>query len=115
MVYWGALVTGTHLPAKALEGIRTNDKILHFLGYAGLSFLLTLATLPGSRSLVRGAVMVLAALAGWAAVDEWTQRFVAGRNSDVGAWCADMIGSVAGMLCCGLAVFISRWLGSRIR
>jgi hypothetical protein len=39
-VYWIMLFTGTHLPGSSVKSIHVNDKMLHFLAFAGLSFLL---------------------------------------------------------------------------
>lgn len=102
VVYWLALVAGTHVPQppELIFPRALSDKWLHMLAYAGLSFLLSL-----NWSLWRPwawwhAVAVLSALAAFGAVDEITQIPV-GRNCDSMDWVADIIGSTA-----GLAIFL---------
>ncbi len=106
-VYWAALFVGTHIPGGHLEDINTNDKLLHFLGYCGLAFLLTLATRSHGTPLLPGMLVVAVTLAGYAAFDEWSQSFVPRRTSEVGDWVADMAGSLVGMIFGCLVVFVS--------
>ena len=109
-VYWLAMFTGTHLPAEALEGIPASDKTLHLLGYAGLAVLLTLAALPGVRPRPKLLAAVLLVLVTYAAFDEWSQRFVRGRASELGDWYADVAGSLLGMV---IAILASAAAGVR--
>jgi putative peptidoglycan lipid II flippase len=107
-VYWLALAVGSHWPRldfSRMTGIGHDalplglDKWLHVLGYAGLAFLATLANLGGGTGRAggprRAAVLVV-----YAALDELTQGFFAGR--EVGL--ADFAAS-----CAGLALGLASW------
>ena len=108
VVYWGMLFLGTHLPYDSLHhGVRINDKILHFIGFTGLSFLLAPVWMGRHPSAGR-LLSVLVVLATYGAVDEWTQAFVPGRNCDFWDWCADVGGAIAGMMVYAAAVVVSR-------
>jgi len=103
VVYWIALVAGTHVPQPPMLIFprALSDKWLHMLAYVGLSFLLSL-----NWSLWRPwawwhALAVLGALAAFGAVDEITQIPV-GRDCEPMDWVADVIGSTV-----GLAIFLA--------
>ncbi len=96
-VYWLLIFVGTHLPKNALPNVSWSDKLYHFGAFAGLSFLLCWA-IPSSRFSLRtilAAALVMAI--GYAAVDEWTQQFVAGRTCDIYDFFADAFGAVLGV------------------
>ena len=96
VVYWIMLFTGTHLPGSALKSIKYNDKLLHCVAFAGLSFLLAW-TLP-KQLFGRIPSMVLAAVITmtYAVIDEWTQAFVPNRTPDFNDFVADCVGMLVG-------------------
>jgi VanZ family protein len=72
------------------------DKALHLSEYAGLALLLCRACRgEGMRWSAAIASAVLLASA-YASTDEWHQRFVPARQSDVLDWLADTIGATVG-------------------
>lgn len=96
VVYWSALVLGTHLPGKSLPATPYSDKTLHFYAFSGLAFLLawnwrTRRTwLPGGP----GFAVLVATLYG--ALDEFTQTFTPTRDGDIVDWYYDVAGAIAG-------------------
>jgi hypothetical protein len=101
--YWAAAFTLTHLPMRGggpLFGIPHADKFVHLGLYAGLSGLLSVWF--GVRHRIGGAVavavVVLFALAAYAAFDELSQIPV-GRTADMQDWLADLAGINLGL--CG--------------
>ena len=106
--YWADGFSGTHLPSASIPQT-TSDKTLHFLAYGGLAVLVSWAALLrfGAHWSVPARVLVL--LAVYAAFDEWTQTFVAGRDGDVRDWLADIGGSLLGIG----AVYAVMWMRGR--
>lgn len=98
---WAALVTAaTCLPASSAPApalFPGADKLVH----AGMFAVLTLLALrarerDSTRSPARW--IVIAAIAAFAVADESVQRFVPGRQADIGDWFADMFGVVVALL-----------------
>jgi VanZ family protein len=97
----------TSVPGRDVPdvGVPHIDKVVHFAMYAVLGVLLARA-LGGKRAMARGvarpAVRALAvavvAVALFAAADEWHQRWVPGRSTDVLDWCADVAGGTLALL-----------------
>ncbi len=123
-VYWPLVFVGTHLPVRGggAGELPVNDKLIHAAIFFGLGFLLALAvgrgTAVGSRSEASagrkglfdgGWVLLLAIGVGYAAIDEWSQRFVVGRYPDVRDFVADVGGFVLGS---GVGRAIASRLGS---
>ena len=104
VVYWVALCIGTHVPGGFVGTPLVSDKTLHFLAYAGLSFLIaTLLPLLGIRdSRVYWTALLVAV--GYGAIDELGQIPIPGRTADVVDWLADVAGAVAGVVCYRLMV-----------
>lgn len=92
-LYWLGLFVGTHIPV-ALKGAG-NDKMLHFLAFTGLAFLMSLG-LGGRRPSWRTFALVLVLGLTYGAFDEVSQMLV-GRHCDFWDWCADALGTCAGM------------------
>lgn len=95
--YWFSLFVGTHWPSGSAPFEDINDKLKHFVGFAGLTSLLcgvvhrvkaTLWSTP-FRITFTGFILLVYAIA-----DEFTQRFVPGRTPDF--W--DVIADAAGIL-----------------
>ena len=83
------------------------DKVVHFTMYAVLAGLLTVS-FRVKWPLLRSLVVAITIVAAFGAVDEWHQRFIPGRTTDVVDWVADTIGGASGMLAATLLV--PRWL-----
>jgi VanZ family protein len=95
-VYWGILFVGTHVPLADHGGIRLGDKLLHFLAYSGLGFLLAWATMR-LRPSVTATLWVLGVVFVYGMVDELTQAFVPSRSAEAGDWLADALGGTVGV------------------
>jgi VanZ family protein len=98
LIYWLALVVGTHLPSSAVGPVRVTDKPLHFGAYAGLAVLLAGAVLSYCRGSIGLLLALFWVLALHGALDEVGQLAVRGRSADVRDWAADVLGAAAGLL-----------------
>jgi VanZ family protein len=119
VVYWFVLLVATHWPYKIPpqpQPVLSSDKLLHFLAYAGLGFLIyTVAQLWRrvsdtvlSRSLATVvSVVLITAAAGL--LDEWTQPLFA-RDFEWYDWAADCAGALCGV---ALAAALATMVGSR--
>ncbi|MFN8572549.1 MAG: VanZ family protein [Gemmatimonadaceae bacterium] len=93
------ILTLTSLPGSVIpsaHGIPDADKFVHFGLYAVFGALLTRARQPAASKIV--VLRVLLAIAVFAALDEWHQQFIPGRDMDVLDWVADMAGAATGIL-----------------
>lgn len=100
VVYWTMLCVGTHLPSRLVASpLLVSDKVLHFLGYTGLSFLI--ATLLPLLGVVERRVYWRAFLVAivYGAIDELAQIPIPGRTAELGDWYANVAGAVAGVTC----------------
>jgi len=93
-VYWLALFLGTHVPITLKTG-QGGDKILHFLAYTGLAFLMILV-IGGRNPTWRAFVLVLVATLGYGGFDEFSQLLV-GRHCDFWDFVADIMGIGLGL------------------
>ncbi len=91
----GVILTGTSIPAipgpPAAPGV---DKLAHLAMYGVLGFLAMRAAWDG---MPRTIVVTFAAVALFAAVDEWHQRLIPTRSAEVGDWIADVAGATLGI------------------
>ena len=105
---WIGAAVATHLPKRNAPSLHTSDKILHVVGYAGLSaiFFLTMAAhgIPLKRRILFGCTILLLL---YAPLDEITQPLV-GRHASVWDWCADAVGVAAIVILDSLITWISR-------
>lgn len=109
-VYTAVLVFATHYPKPAdlLGPDPPSDKTLHFIAY-GLLGLSAAATLAASgRWSPRAATITLAALAGFAVIDEVTQPMFK-RQAEPLDWVCDVIGLAAGIALVAAARGWPRW------
>jgi VanZ family protein len=113
LLYWCALFTGTHLPNYSSGPARYNDKTAHYVGYAGLAFLLSFAWTSRRRWNRQGMLVVLAATSTYAMVDELSQIPIPGRSGEFGDWIADFLGSISGILAFTLLLMALRMLRGR--
>ena len=94
--YWVLIFVGTHVPAPWVGPVRMHDKVAHVLAFAGLAFLLAFVRSPWQPTR-RKATVVLLVVAIYGALDEWTQCFVSGRQTDLLDWYAKLVGGVSGL------------------
>jgi VanZ family protein len=72
------------------------DKILHFVEYGGLAFVICRAFAGEGLGWLTAIVVAALVASLYGASDEWHQAFVPNRSSDVHDWMADSIGALAG-------------------
>ena len=95
VVLWaGVILTATSIPSVPAPPTTGADKLGHLAMYAVFGFLALRAAWDG---LPRTAATTLAALALFAAVDEWHQRFIPTRSAEVADWVADVTGATLGI------------------
>jgi len=96
---WAAVIlVVTSVPGSVVPPrLSPYDKAIHFTIYALFAVLLTrdIAFLTGRW---RAAVTAIVFAAAFAAADEWHQRFIPSRDSDVADWQADSMGAACGAL-----------------
>jgi VanZ family protein len=100
LLWAGVILFGTSLPQEAVP-VQTSkiDKILHFSIYAVFSFLLT-RQISDITARWRAAAIAVVFVMAFGALDEWHQRFIPGRSTELADWQADSAGGVAGALAC---------------
>ena len=116
LIYWAAMLLGTHLPGPAVPATPYSDKSLHFMAYAGLGFLLAWAWTARRPFLWGGPLFAVAVAVGYGGLDELTQTLIPGRYGDVVDWLYDAAGTLTGTGCfLVLELFVRRigWSGSR--
>ena len=97
-VLWGAAILAVSsfprmdLAPRMFPGC---DKVLHFIEYSILGLGLRFWSGGGRPIFIAGGV-------GFAAVDEFHQRYVPGRHASLFDWVADLAGVVVGFLLYGL-------------
>jgi VanZ family protein len=99
-VYWGAMFAGTHLDIS-FSGPEIpsvpGDKVMHFVAYAGLTFLWLVAAATFGRVTWLMYLMVMIGAALYGAVDEVSQSMV-GRDMDIADWRFDVMGAAIGSI-----------------
>lgn len=102
-IYCLPLVIATHIPAATLERlpVEFNDKVAHFVAYAGLGFLLATALHLTYKNLWWTLGITVSVGFVFGGLDEWTQQFVR-RHAD---W-IDVGADACGILI-GLAFFLA--------
>jgi len=85
-------------PVPALVKLRIPyfDKIVHFSLYLLLSLSLCGWLWLGRVPVLKQVLLLLMLLMGYSALEEWSQQFSLGRNSDVYDWLADVSGFTLG-------------------
>lgn len=102
--YWISLLVATHLP-KRVAGLPTNqaDKLVHFVAYAVLAWLLAMAWQASvGRLNARHLKFVWLVVVLYGAVDEMTQPLV-GRTASLADWLADAAGAALALIIFQLA------------
>jgi hypothetical protein len=108
VAYWIVMFVGTHVPlrsenlpmdlGRSLWGIFPMDKVLHFSGYTGLTFLMAAVWIGSQRPRWTTLLVIFLITATYAALDEWTQDWIPTRGSDPWDWVADCAGAITGLL-----------------
>ena len=97
VVLWaGFILTATSIPSVPAPAAPGTDKLAHLAMYAVLGVLALRAAWQSAPS-PRTVVLTLAAIAIFAAVDEWHQRFIPSRSADAVDWLADVAGATIGI------------------
>ena len=111
LLWAGVILFGTSLPAEAVP-VQTSkiDKVLHFSIYTVFAYLLTRQFLYSMPRWKAAAFAVVFAVV-FGALDEWHQKFIPGRSTELADWNADSLGAVVGAVA-GVA-FIRRWRPSK--
>ena len=87
-------IPGSHLPVLPF---RNADKIVHITIYGVLGWLAARAWSNGSR--ISGAALVVVALIScFGALDEWHQQFIPRRSMELLDWAADTTGATIGVV-----------------
>ena len=97
LIYWAAMLLGTHLPGPAMPATPYSDKSLHFMAFAGFAVLLAWAWTTRRPFLWGGPLFAVLVAAVYGGLDEFTQTFIPGRYGDVVDWCYDAAGAVSGI------------------
>ncbi len=105
-IYWLALFLGTHLPLSGKGMGDHGDKLIHFLAFAGLAFLMSVG-IGGRHPTWRAYLVVLSACALYGGFDEFSQLFV-GRHCDVWDWIADVGGTATGLLAYWIVTLVAQ-------
>lgn len=93
LVYAGGIYWLSSLPPIGIKGVDTN--LFHVPLYAGLAFCLLKAlseTLPQQALQRRLSGLIFVVAAAYAALDEWHQSFVPGRDASSGDFFLDLVG-----------------------
>ncbi|QDT95487.1 VanZ family protein [Gimesia aquarii] len=100
ILYWVLLFTATHIPLKKGTLPQGTDVPLHFLAYAGLSFLLTWwLSLKWDKLTFKRLFAVFVGVSLFGVVDELLQGIpVLKRQPSIDDWVADTVGALLGIL-----------------
>ena len=94
---WVAVIlSATSAPTVPGPDVPGLDKVGHFAMYAILG-LLTARAVRGGVARPRALTAALAAIALFAAADEWHQQLIPARSADVADWIADVAGASVGV------------------
>jgi VanZ family protein len=114
LLYWPAIFIGTHIPQipQWVGQIVVSDKVMHFVAYLLLSFLLWFAVNPDKKVRWRKPAVwfILFVVVWYGVIDEWLQMYV-GRNADVHDFFADLTGAVTGL---AILTFVNFWPASLV-
>ena len=114
LLYWPGIFILTHIPQvpRWVGRIAVSDKVMHFIAYLFLSFLLWFAVNPDKKVHWRRSAVwwVLFAVVWYGVIDEWLQMYV-GRSADVRDFLADLAGAVTGL---AILTFVNFWPASLV-
>lgn len=103
-VYWLIIFAGSHVPTDfATSSLSLSDKLVHWVAFAGLSFLSALALRRHQMRRGRSGyltfghyAMIFGVIAAYGIFDELTQPYV-GRTCDSLDWVSDICGAATGL------------------
>jgi VanZ family protein len=101
VAYWLFLFIATHTPGSPdprPPRVPHLDKVQHLVAFAALGAIVCAAASTFATPSWRMYVGVIALIALYAAIDEWTQGLVERRMSDLLDWIADVVGAVLGVI-----------------
>jgi hypothetical protein len=90
--YTFALVLGTHLPADVLTDFSKHDKTIHFVAYFVLAVLAFAYRTARGGDFGKSFAAIIIGVVAFAAVDEYSQRYIPGRSPDIADWWIDNAG-----------------------
>lgn len=96
LLWAGVILFATSLPSSVFpREVTPYDKYAHFAMYGLFAVLLTrdISQVTGRW---RSAILAVMIAVGFGAADEWHQRFIPGRRSDIGDWRMDFVGAAGG-------------------
>lgn len=99
-IIWAGFIFGaSSIPGQHVPSLGISDKLIHFLVYAILGFLL-MWWRRGKQEGGPGPALTQSVLMGsiYGATDEFRQGFVSGRSPDPSDWVADSAGVVFGAM-----------------
>lgn len=98
LLWAGVILFATSVPEGLVsDRLSPFDKALHFAAYALFAVLLSrdISQLTGRW---RAAFLAIIIAVAFGAADEWHQRFIPGRRSDLADWRADSVGAALGAI-----------------
>ena len=105
LLWAGVIIFATSMPSELVpQQVSTFDKTAHFSMYAVLGGLLT-RHLTEITTRWRAVIAAIVITAAFGALDEWHQRYIPGRSTELADWRADSIGAATGAL---LIALVSR-------
>ena len=115
ILYWPGIFVLTHIPISAMPlplGVNLSDKVLHYIAYLSLAFLLWFAIYPNTKVNWKKAPIwwMLFVVVWYGVFDEWLQGYV-GRDPDVLDFLADLGGAITALIM--LSIF-SFWTAALI-
>jgi len=96
---WAGAFLATHLPPNDVPNLQTSDKVLHMVGYGGLTTLLVLSLASLGRPRSARIVLAVGILLAYGAFDELTQPAFQ-RTADFNDWLADAAGTAIAVALC---------------
>lgn len=109
LIYWIFIFILAHIPIPQLvRKAGVSDKIIHFVAYLVLVFLLWFAISPDRKVAWRRAAAwwVLLVVVCYGVIDELLQGLIAGRSCDAMDFLADLAGVLTGLI---LLAFLTFW------
>jgi len=98
LLWAGVILVATSIPGSYVPSFaKPLDKVVHFGLYAVFAALLCYQALY-EMSAWRAIVVAIGIAAGFGAADEWHQRFVPGRSTELADWGTDSLGAAVGAL-----------------
>jgi len=117
ILYLAVIFTVSSIPTVRPPhlGISWEDKIYHFVEYAGLAIVIFRALLywDWSGPFFRRGMLSVAICSSIGAIDEIHQLFISGRTTEFGDWFSDTIGAVLGVILVFLAYALFKPEGLR--